>query len=336
MREFFIWEVFPRKPLVSRLLLEMMGMILLAGCVLMIPTLLISIAQSIEYDVYTAADLAEMANRRGTFYLRNDLDLTEYGIWTPINFFGTLDGQGHTIQGVTITGYAGRREGLFALMGGTVKNLHIDVNIQETITDRRHAQRIEIGGLIGRLTGTVSRVCVSGQIQVTGDLQRGRSQAICVGGLVGHDQSGRISDCCSYADVTLTLGKKGVSYYYACGGLAGAALQIRNSYAAGQVSLIEAEEIGLREENNTYIFCGGLVGDAVDVQHSYCCNLDDADSPYDLPWNSRGTYLTREEMRQRSSYEDWDFSTIWDISPTVNDGFPFLRFSDMNLTPSPL
>ena len=69
--------------------------------------------------------------------------------------------------------------------------------------------------------------------------------------------------------------------------------------------------------NNAY--CDGLVGEGVDVRHSYYCNL------HNPQLSGNGTYLTAEAMKEQSTYVDWDFSTVWDISPTVNDGFPFLR-----------
>ena len=38
-----------------------------------------------------------------------------------------------------------------------------------------------------------------------------------------------------------------------------------------------------------------------------------------------GTQLSAAQMRNRSSFTGWDFNTVWDISPSVNNGFPFLR-----------
>ena len=62
------------------------------------------------HDIYTAADLLEMANSSDTFYLRNDLDLTDFGNWTPIEFSGTFDGMGHIIRGIKVSGYNGHIE----------------------------------------------------------------------------------------------------------------------------------------------------------------------------------------------------------------------------------
>ena len=35
--------------------------------------------------------------------------------------------------------------------------------------------------------------------------------------------------------------------------------------------------------------------------------------------------LTSAQMKDRANFIDWDFDEVWDISPSVNDGYPFLR-----------
>lgn len=35
--------------------------------------------------------------------------------------------------------------------------------------------------------------------------------------------------------------------------------------------------------------------------------------------------LTAAEMRDKNSFEGWDFDTVWDINPTINSGLPYLR-----------
>jgi hypothetical protein len=38
-----------------------------------------------------------------------------------------------------------------------------------------------------------------------------------------------------------------------------------------------------------------------------------------------GTARSTAEMKQKSTYEGWDFDTVWGISSAINDGYPFLR-----------
>nr|MCR5394202.1 InlB B-repeat-containing protein [Bacteroidales bacterium] len=41
--------------------------------------------------------------------------------------------------------------------------------------------------------------------------------------------------------------------------------------------------------------------------------------------NGTGTAKTTAEMKTKATYEGWDFDTVWGISSTINDGYPFLR-----------
>ena len=38
-----------------------------------------------------------------------------------------------------------------------------------------------------------------------------------------------------------------------------------------------------------------------------------------------GTGLTTTEMKDKANFTGWDFDTVWDIDPSINDGYPFLR-----------
>jgi len=45
----------------------------------------------------------------------------------------------------------------------------------------------------------------------------------------------------------------------------------------------------------------------------------------DLYGSQDGTQRTSSQMKNRANFENWNFSTIWDIDPAVNSGYPFLR-----------
>ena len=77
--------------------------------------------------IYTAEDLSNIRNNLGgNFILMNDIDLSEIndGEWLPIETFnGILDGQGHVIYNMRVTGKR-QGAGLFGfLTGGIIKNL---------------------------------------------------------------------------------------------------------------------------------------------------------------------------------------------------------------------
>jgi len=42
-------------------------------------------------------------------------------------------------------------------------------------------------------------------------------------------------------------------------------------------------------------------------------------------YTDKGTPKTTAEMKTQSTYTDWDFTDIWGIDPTINDGYPYLR-----------
>jgi len=46
----------------------------------------------------------------------------------------------------------------------------------------------------------------------------------------------------------------------------------------------------------------------------------------DMHGCSQGTQLTEAQMRNGASFIGFNFDDVWDISPSVNNGFPFLRF----------
>ena len=273
------------------------------------------------HDVYTIADLAKLENSYDTFYLRNDMDLTNYGTWTPINFYGTFDGQGHTIKGLTVsvTNAAG---GLFNELHGIVRNLHIDGNIAVKRSGSpafvAHPDHPAIGnhpavsfasaaGVLAAYLGKEGQLfCVSTSGSVAGYFG--------VGGLLGGcHRSSVISDCFSTATIT-HQGDNNSS----CGGLVGwlawgdaNSIVIKNCYASGTIS------------SSAELRSNGLVGNndagTGAVVNSYYCNY------HNPKVVDAGIYQTIDDMKQQSTYVDWNFSTVWQMSASKNDGFPYLR-----------
>ncbi len=111
------------------------------------------------------------------------------------------------------------------------------------------------------------------------------------------------------------------------GGLAGYCEEatITNSYATGQASA----------EGGT----GGLVGDDSD------CTLTnsfwDTETSAQATTNGDGTGKTTSEMKNIATFTDtdtegldesWDFSAVWGINSSLNDGYPCLRWQDEECT----
>ncbi len=147
---------------------------------------------------------------------------TEGAGWLPIgtgpwyepenHFNGILEGKNYTISGLHINRPTDR-VGLFGFVGteGTVKNLEIE-NYNIIGTDL-------VGGLVGENRGTVSNSSAMGTM----------SGGSTVGGLVGYNYEGMVSN--SYANVDVS----GTGIYV--GGLVGENRgTVENSYAMGTVS----------------------------------------------------------------------------------------------------
>ncbi len=147
----------------------------------------------------------------------NDVTSTEnnyisIGIKYDKEFWGTFDGDGHTISGIRI--YKGNDEcqGLFGYVRGTVKNV--------TLSDARITGCRNVGGIVGFLTdnnqliGTVNNCHVDGNVAIHTVV----SNADYHGGIVGYSYSGTVINCTSQAVLTVADNLTGCDRY---GGIVG-------------------------------------------------------------------------------------------------------------------
>ena len=66
---------------------------------------------------------------------------------------------------------------------------------------------------------------------------------------------------------------------------------------------------------------GGIIGNPVlpaYIDMKNCYSLD-------LYGNTHGARLTSAQLRDPANLSGFDFNSVWDISPLINDGYPFLR-----------
>jgi hypothetical protein len=189
--------------------------------------------------VSTFADLDNICNDRTADYiLLNDIDASGTADpsynggegWLPIGrvggnaltFFGTLDGQGYTISGLTFdrpdgAPGSGFVAGLFGRVGvdAVISNLHL--------VDVDFLGHTRVGGIVGELSGgaMVLNCSVSGSL-------RGQDA---VGGLVGSQPGGTIENCWTHGEVE----SFGTSQW--TGGLVGdSESMIRRSYSTSDVT----------------------------------------------------------------------------------------------------
>jgi uncharacterized repeat protein (TIGR01451 family) len=215
--------------------------------------------------ITTEEDLRKM-KVNGKYWLANDIELTKP--WTPIaHFTGTLDGNGHTISGLTINNPNLCDQGMFryATSGATFKDFELVVGdegvrgychvgaligladgvsimgVRVNLPDNGVNGFIYVGGLVGRANNSViGGTFVHGRNGLT-EIYAGHPESALttqvkatytvdswVGGLVGYSHHSAISSSASYVNV---------SGYSGVGGLIGYAFGtgIENSFARGHV-----------------------------------------------------------------------------------------------------
>src|ERR1051326_1305893 len=205
--------------------------------------------------IYTVQQLQAIQNNpSGWYVLGADINASGF-TFTPIsNFTGVLDGAGHTITGLTISGTTapapntGLQLGLFGTIGasGVVENLTL-ANVSVTCT----VDFSFVGGLAGTNNGTIEGVRITGVINNFG-------QSGVTGGLVGAN-NGLVAQSVSNASVSavgqMDTGNENVGVDGLVGGLVGWNGQngtgtITQSYATGPVTNV----------SDRSILIGGLVG----------------------------------------------------------------------------
>ncbi len=213
-------------------------------------------AEDAPTPIFTAAALQAM-EPEGHYILMEDLDLAGMA-WTPIDFSGSFDGNGHAILNLTLTtpasstakcydgnskSYLPEYYGLFGLLeNATVQNLNL-VNVR---------CRIEAEGsaMIGSLAGFSSHSLIQ-NCSVTASLElRAHTGMFGLGGLVGYG-TGSIENCAVDAQlICVDTDSKTVDEQFLGGVYAAGFLDVRNCSIAidGWIS------------EHGYVHSGGIVG----------------------------------------------------------------------------
>jgi hypothetical protein len=212
-------------------------------------------------------------------------------IWTPIGinsnckFNGTFDGNGYVISGVY------NNNGLFGYSIGAIKNLGVTASYINGNS--------EVSGLITNNYGTISNSYFNGIVS---------SSDRNIGGLAGRNY-GIISNSYSMAYV------KGE---YTVGGLVGINDgPIVNCYFAGKIT-------GMGSPGGPIEGPGGIAGIGSEITNSYY-DKETSGQNYGV-----GNYVgldygkTTAEMKQKETFDGWDFDNIWGISDAINNGYPYL------------
>ena len=333
-----------KKPFARVLLLVMAATLLLA----LLPQPALA-----DTAITTCTELQNIrANLAGDYYLGNDIDCTCTSGWNsgagfePIgtsysnNFTGTFDGQGYKITGLYINLPSSDYAGLFGFTGPGSEITNVGLE-QVIVTGSWHA-----GSLVGRTAGGQITNCystgnVNGDSHVGGLVGRNEggqitnSYSTCsvngdlhVGGLVGRNEGGTITNCYSIGNVNGDLHVGGL-----VGRNEGNGATIANSYSTGSVSgtsavgglvgwntgtIADSYSIG-RVRGNEYV--GGLVGkiEGGQITNSYWDIITSGQSS-----SAGGDGKTTTEMKQRATFENWEFVNIWAIVDFVS--YPYLQW----------
>lgn len=196
--------------------------------------------------------------------------------------------------------------------------------------------QVGYGGIAGKSDKNITQCYNIGDVTsvVTRSISSSTCCAIGVGGIVGFYNGSTISDC-------FNTGK--ISSLYICGDIvgSGAALSGWMRITTGKIydvtpasSVLTIRNCYNSYSNSTNNFYGynasgysfdyGYQANAcrvsniitVSVSNSYNINADS---------DTNIIQLTESEIKQKENFAGFDFDSVWDISPNINDGMPYLR-----------
>ena len=184
-------------------------------------------------------------HRDATVYIQNDLDFTGLsGQFEPIGtiyttaFYGTLDGQGHTISNLAYHNPRYWYAGLIGIsQGATVRNIIMDKTCSITgisaLNTSSHAETMAYGGIVGACQAS-RRECIitnnvfMGKVEFSGITEKNIN--LHIGGIVGDTGAAGytvVSNCANYGTVSFT----GKTDLVSMGGVVGTLLlRYYNSY----------------------------------------------------------------------------------------------------------
>ena len=258
--------------------------------------------------IYTRAELDAIRNNPGGSYiLMNDIDLSGKN-WTPIpEFWGTLDGNGHSIDNMTIRNEDSNNSYIAFIKA--VRNKGVPVTIKNIkfknvdIYSTSYKTACILGDWASCIINMSNIAVESGNITGKGD----------VGSLMSRTYDNtNIENCYSHANLT-TINN------YDAGGLIGATniqyvYSIKNSYFDGRIS--GANRVGpikaSYENDNT---------EGSKKQYYTFTNLYYNNDNFTIKTTQNATGLTTEQFADQSNFAGWDFENTW----IMKDGRPELR-----------
>ena len=273
--------------------------------------------------------LAYLVNNGNTFsgktiYLGNDIDL-DGREWTPIGkgtntddtsassnmFSGTFNGNYHVIYNMTIRNAQTTFSGLFGyLESARISNLGIEngcIDITRTVSYRTTAGILAGGTNKGTVyvsncyvTGTVSVVATGGNI-------------IDIGGFIGDCYKANIENCYCVADVSASGPDNQMVGVFL--GWFDAGVTVKNSFSYGEC-------VATGRGSKFVGAFGGGSSECYSVSNVYYCSSVS---------DRQVTKLTASQMNELSSFNGWDFDTVWEF----RTGYDYPVLQGFGVDPDP-
>ena len=282
-----------------------------------------------SFIIRTAEELAGLAQLTNegkfnstilTISLGNDIDLAGFE-WVPIGgggdqyaFPGRFDGQGYVIRNLTMNGMRitsnsdGWFFGLFGIIGNAeIKNLgleNVNINIE--------GNHIDVGGIASNsFNSTISNVYVTGSITARGSFVR-------AGGIVAmNDWYSVIENSFNRASVSATHTTD--PQWAVAGGIAGITASqgtIHNVYNTGTISAGADRNGGI----------SGVLDPGGSITNSFWLG---GSATRGIGFVQQGTdpteSLTATQMTQQSSFNGFNFDTVWGFRSGMNNNYPILK-----------
>ncbi len=261
---------------------------------------------------------------------------------------------GKLIGGKYVGGIVGNSEGKHISGTSTV----ISNNVLYCSNTANIQGKIYVGGILG-----ISKITNIGYSYNTGriSMEENSSSGNSIGGIAGSQQAGGVSNCFNSGDVISNsnvnaggiLGKA-LNYYLSARSTA-TGVRINNCYNKASISSDSSNYsiggiLGLSQDTlsssnfsptiiitncynsgNIYYAVSLKVGKGIAGRYNYTWGITETkiEKNYTLSETSTSSTgvaeLSADDMKLKLKYSSFDFSAVWDISPEVNNGYPYLR-----------
>ena len=243
-----------------------------------------------------------------SFKITNDIDMGAHLYDSEIYYysivaFAYIDGDCHTVSNIYFTDNS---MGVFPYsIGGEIRNF----NFENLYGYSCSGVALDVYN-----TGLVSDCHVKNAHLTTVTDEDGTLSIFATGGIAA-DNFGTIERCsfdgelCGYYNVAPIAGNNNG--------------KVRNCYSSGRISGYGS---GLIVDNNSHGTVSNCYSIAECINSNEITNINFTDCYSAFKYSSTNFgKQTYTQLKQKSTYTDWDFDNVWDINSEVNDGYPTIR-----------